>query len=441
LTIVKVNRALSELLGYPAEEIEGSTILDHACEEHIAHWHHLQEELWSKKVPFFKLRACLYTKDRGLVWVDVTTILYEDQGETFGFTVLDDVSGIKNFEESQKRLTLALKYSGTALWELNLNTGDVFRSEGHDEIFGYTETQSSWSLESYYPHLLDADLPEFKAAIESARDSGAVDIQLRLKTADHSLKWINFKGKTEVDEDGAPGKLVGAINDITQDKVIERHKDDFISIASHELKTPVTSLKASLQLIDKIQGELSDRMKLLLVQTNKGINRIAAIIDDLLNAGRNYQQQLALNKSTFKLYDIALEACSQFNLSGTHAIALNANKELLVNADAERIGRVLTNLIGNSVKYAPNSAAIKVDIEEQKAFVKISVTDEGPGINPEKIPLLFNRYYQAQIDQMHYTGLGLGLFISADIVRKHGGEIGVDSIPGMGSTFWFTLPK
>jgi PAS domain S-box-containing protein len=92
LTILKVNRAFCELLGYPAEEIAGTKILDHACEAYIAHWHDLQEALWSKRVPFFKLQACLYRKDRSLVWVDVTTILYNDQGETFGFTVLDDIS-------------------------------------------------------------------------------------------------------------------------------------------------------------------------------------------------------------------------------------------------------------------------------------------------------------------------------------------------------------
>lgn len=132
LTILKVNKALSELLGYPPEEIEGTRILDHACEEHIAHWHRLQEELWAKKVPHFKLQACLYRKDRRLVWVDVTTILYNDQGDTFGFTVLDDISGLKKHQESEKRLNVALKYSDTAIWELDLETKEVFRSPDHD---------------------------------------------------------------------------------------------------------------------------------------------------------------------------------------------------------------------------------------------------------------------------------------------------------------------
>ncbi|WP_367866060.1 ATP-binding protein [Pedobacter sp. WC2423] len=441
LTILKVNKALSELLGYPPEEIEGTKILDHACEEYIAHWHRLQEELWANKVPHFKLQACLYRKDRSIVWVDVTTILYNDQGETFGFTVLDDISGLKKHEESEKRLNVALKYSDTAVWELNLETNEVFRSPDHDQIFGYDQRQEHWTLESYYPHIAEQDLPGFKAAIQHIEIDGGIDVQIRLVRADGILRWLNMKGKAETNEDGKTVKLIGVINDITKDKIAERHKDDFISIASHELKTPVTSLKASLQLLDRSTEPHSGRNRLLVSQANKGINRISLIIDDLLNAGKNYREQLEFRKTTFNLYELAQEICDQFASTETQTVTLNGDKELIIHADSERIGRVLTNLITNAIKYAPGSAEIKVELQDEAAFVKVSVTDKGPGISKEKIPLLFDRYYQADNQQIQYSGLGLGLFICANIIRKHDGEIGVDSEPGKGSTFWFTLPK
>ncbi|ETZ23107.1 PAS domain-containing sensor histidine kinase [Pedobacter sp. V48] len=441
LTILKVNKAFCELLGYPPEEIEGTKILDHACKEYIAHWHKLQEELWSTKVPYFKLQACLYRKDGSLVWVDVTTILYNDQGDTFGFTVLDDISGLKQHEESEKRLNVALKYSHTAVWELNLQTNEVSRSPDHDQIFGYKDRQAHWTLESYYPHIAEQDLPGFKAAIQHIETEEGIDVQVRLIRADGILRWLNMKGKTETNKNGKAIKLIGVINDITKDKIIERYKDDFISIASHELKTPVTSLKASLQLLDRSPEPQSERNRMLLSQANKGINRISLIIDDLLNAGKNYSDQLEFRKTTFNLYELAQEICDQFVPSETQALTLNGDKALIIQADSERIGRVLTNLISNAVKYAPGSAAIKVELQNEAAFVKVSVRDKGPGISKEKIPLLFDRYYQADNQQTQYSGLGLGLFICANIIRKHGGEIGVDSEPGQGSTFWFTLPK
>lgn len=441
LTILKVNKAFCELLGYSPEEIEGTKILDHACEAYITHWHRLQEELWSKQVPHFKLQACLYRKDRSVVWVDVTTILYNDQGETFGFTVLDDISGLKKHQESEKRLNVALKYSDTAVWELNLETNEVFRSPDHDQIFGYEQRQANWTLESYYPHIAEQDLPAFKAAVQHIETQGGLDIQVRLLRADGILRWLNMKGKTEANEVGKTVKLIGVINDITKDKIIERHKDDFISIASHELKTPVTSLKASLQLLDRSPEPHSERNRLLVSQANKGINRISLIIDDLLNAGKTYSDQLEFRKTTFNLYELAQEICDQYAPSETQTVTLIGDKRLTIHADSERIGRVLTNLISNAIKYAPGSMEIKVELQDDAAFVKVSVTDKGPGISKEKVPLLFDRYYQADNQQAQYSGLGLGLFICANIIRKHGGEIGVDSVPGDGSTFWFTLPK
>ncbi|MGQ7856378.1 PAS domain-containing sensor histidine kinase [Pedobacter sp. WC2501] len=441
LTILKVNKALCDLLDYLPEEIEGTKILDHACEEYIAHWHHLQEMIWAKQVPFFKLKACLYRRDRTRVWVDVTTILYNDQGETFGFTVLDDISSFKRLEESQKRLNLALKYTSTAIWELDLDTHKVFRSRDHDEIFGYPQRQEHWSLESYYGHISASDLPAFKEALSNIEAEGGLDVQVRLNRPDGVLQWLNIKGKTETGKDGKAVKLIGVINDITTDKIIERHKDDFISIASHELKTPVTSLKGSVQMLQRDANRQSERTRRLVMQASKGINRISLIIDDLLNAGKNYRDQIELRKTNFNLFELVREIVDLFAFNDQPAVTITGKEDIMVHADSERIGRVLTNLISNAVKYAPGTAEIRVELIDDESQVKISVIDNGPGIVAEKIPLLFNRYYQADEQQHQFSGLGLGLFISANIINKHGGEIGVDSMPDERTIFWFTLPK
>jgi two-component system CheB/CheR fusion protein len=440
LTILKANDALSELMGYSVEEIEGTKILDHACEEYKQHWHDLQMALWSKKVPFFKLQACLHKKDKSLVWVNVTTILFYDEGETFGFTVLDDYTDLKRFEESERRLNMALKYSKVAVWELDLKSNMVYRSECHDEIFGYDQRLETWSIETYFPHLWDDDLPKFRAAITSLTEGNEMDLQLRLVTQDGSVKWVNFQGKTETDITGQPSKILGTILDITKDKLIERHKDDFISIASHELKTPITSLKTSIQLLDRMKEGLADRIKTLILQANKSVNKIALLVDDLLNASKSYKDKLELKKTPFNLYKVVEECCNYLRIEGSHEVAISGPEYFEVNADAERIERVIVNFLSNVVKYAQEAKHIHIQIQQLATAAKVSVTDEGPGIPAEELPLLFNRYYQANGMESHYSGLGLGLFISAEIIKKHGGEIGVDSKLGEGSTFWFTIP-
>jgi two-component system CheB/CheR fusion protein len=281
----------------------------------------------------------------------------------------------------------------------------------------------------------------FKEALKNIQAEGGVDVQVRLNRADSKLQWLNIKGKTETNKAGKAVKLVGVINDITNDKIIERHKDDFISIASHELKTPVTSLKGSVQMLQRDANRQSDRTKRLVAQASRGINRISLIIDDLLNAGKNYRDQIELRKTNFNLFELVQEIVELFASTDVPAVTITGKKNIVVHADSERIGRVLTNLISNAVKYAPGTAEIKVELIDHETYVKISVIDQGPGIVAEKIPLLFDRYYQAAGQQEQNSGLGLGLFICANIVRKHGGEIGVDSVPGKRTGFWFTLPK
>ena len=114
--------------------------------------------------------------------------------------------------------------------------------------------------------------------------------------------------------------------------------------------------------------------------------------------------------------------------------------DLQVCADAERIGQVLVNFVNNAIKYAPDSKEVQINIVKIDNMAKVSVIDKGLGISPDKIPHLFDRYFRVDNSGSQYSGLGLGLYIIAEIIKKHGGQIGADSEMGKGSTFWFTLP-
>jgi signal transduction histidine kinase len=132
--------------------------------------------------------------------------------------------------------------------------------------------------------------------------------------------------------------------------------------------------------------------------------------------------------------------CSHVRVTGKYNLITQGDTDLHVFADERGIDQVMVNLVNNAVKYAPDSPDIYLIIKNQGTHVKISVKDNGPGIAKDKQPYVFDRYYQADHSKEAYTGLGLGLYICSEIIRKHNGTIGVDSELGQGSTFWFTLP-
>jgi signal transduction histidine kinase len=132
--------------------------------------------------------------------------------------------------------------------------------------------------------------------------------------------------------------------------------------------------------------------------------------------------------------------CNHVRVAGKYTLTIAGDRDMMVYADEHAIDQVIVNFVNNAVKYAPDSLEIFMDIEKLADSVKISVRDTGPGVPSEKIPFLFDRYYQAQPAGFNNSGLGLGLYISSEIIRKHGGDIGVESVIGVGSTFWFTLP-
>lgn len=440
LTILKVNHALTQLLGYTATEIEGTKILDYACPEYKQHWHDLQKAMWEDGKPFFKLDACIIKKDQSLAWVNVTTILFHENDESYGFTVLDDYTYRKEFEESQKRLNMALKYSKMAVWEIDLNKGSVIHSDGFNEIFGKETSFKGWDKNMMIEQFLPEDRATLNNILSTVRDDAVLDYQARIRTPDGVIKWVNIQAKAEGElENGKAKKFLGTIYDITKDKLAERHKEDFISIASHELRTPITSLKASLQLMTRMQNE-RDKIPELIHHANKSMDKVTHLIDDLLNASKINEGQLQLKKTTFKISKAIDECCEYVYLGGVFKLITEGDTSLEVYADSERIQQVIVNFVNNAIKYAPASKDIRIRIEREEPYAKVSVIDQGPGIEEEKLPLLFTRYFKANNNGFQYSGLGLGLYISHEIIKKHEGLIGVKSEPGKGSTFWFKLP-
>jgi len=265
--------------------------------------------------------------------------------------------------------------------------------------------------------------------------------QTRIQAESGEYRWHLVRVMPIKDQQGKMQLWVGTATDIQELKIIQQQKDDFISIASHELKTPITSLKLSLELLSKMKENLSEAMiTKLITQANKSLDKFIVLIDDLLNASRANEGQLHLTKSFFNVSRVIDNCCYYVRLEGIYEIKTEGDLNVQVNADEARIEQIIINFINNSIKYAPESKEIRIKIEKQHNEVKVSVIDKGPGIPTENIPHLFSRYYRVDSGGTQYSGLGLGLYISSEIIKKHNGQIGVESEIGKGSVFWFTLP-
>jgi len=357
--------------------------------------------------------------------------------------VTDKVRSRRHIEEAEAQLRLAIESSELSTWYIDGQTRAFRPSPRLKEIFGYYSHE-----EMTFENATDQILEEYRQKViqavdQSILEGSSYDMEYPVKGfRDGNIRWVRATDKFYGEDKSANASFSGIVQDITQRKLEEQRKDDFLSIASHELKTPITTLKGSLQLLSRYRDNLNHPLVPRLVdQANGSVAKITSLIDDLLNTTRTNEGQLHLNDNEFTISEMLDSCCQHIRMSGRHDLIVQGAKDLKVRADEARIDQVVVNFVNNAAKYAPDSREIYLIIEDLGDRVKVCVKDFGPGIPQDKIPHLFDRYYSADYSGAQYSGLGLGLYISAEIIKKHGGEIGVDSELGKGSTFWFTLPK
>jgi signal transduction histidine kinase len=290
-----------------------------------------------------------------------------------------------------------------------------------------------------HPDDLQYNLNQLNLILEKGV-GGEFEIRQKSKTGEY--RWHLVRMQPIHNEEGMIRLWAGTATDIQELKLLQQQKDDFISIASHELKTPVTTLKASLQFMQMQKSHLStDKLDDMIDLANKSVNKVTSLIEGLLNVSKFSQGQFTLRKSTFDLVKLIRDCSGEMSIPKGYTINVSGESKFKITADAGRIEQVLTNLVANAIKYAEESKKIDILIENRHTEAKVSVIDYGPGIPPSKISSLFNRYYQVQNNGNNSnSGLGIGLYICSEIIKKHDGEIGVDTELGKGSTFWFTLP-
>jgi len=324
LQMVKVNKALIELLGFGEQELLGKRITDFAHPNFRRRWRVLQHKLWSKKVPMFTMEAGILRKDSSVLWCQVTSILITDNGETLGYTILEDISERKALEE--------------------------LRAE-----------------------------------------------------ADTS-------------------------------------KDEMLNILGHELKTPLAALKSLNQLME-MTADPQDGLYRNIVKSGLMIKRMERLVQDLLDVPSIESGKFNLVMTEFNFLDAVQESISSVQqISPSHKIVLEDSVNVIIKGDQFRLEQVLVNILNNAVKYSPQADKVMVRVELDLNNVNVSIQDFGIGITRKETLKLFDRYYRGGPTSKHAQGLGLGLYIAAEIIEKHQGEFWIESEVGKGSTFHFSLP-
>jgi PAS domain S-box-containing protein len=453
-----------DLIGKPFEEVHPELVQQP--------FYSLMKDVFKTGNPFIgkEMMAELCRTPEGkpeVTYFDITYSRINDgKGNPYGIyihavDITEKVSIRKIIEETEERLGLALDSAQMGTWELNLETNELVCSPRSVELFGF-EDGEQFNMASAFEKIHPEDRERVRLATAEATDpskNGDYQIEYRVTQRDGNLKWLSLSGKAYFSHIPGGSKVTrfsGVVFDFTDKKTFEEKlihavhaRDEFLSVASHELKTPLTSLSLQAEIYrrdtirNKIHLYTPEKLEKMVSLILKQVTRLTRLVDDMLDASRTLTGRLAINLEEFDLCDLIEEVLDRMS---THFTSVSLPKPAFQRCenssghwDRFRLEQVLTNLLTNAVRYGKGSE-IFIAAESVENSIKIAIKDSGMGIAPEAKEKIFDRF-ERSISANEVSGLGLGLFISKQIVTDHGGKIWVESELGEGSTFYVQLPR
>lgn len=353
------------------------------------------------------------------------------------------VERISKFEDSQKFLSSILETVRESLLVLDDNYVVLSANEHFFRTFKVNQ-QETIGKQLYELGNHQWDIPKLK---ELLFDILPTNNPVENFEVDNEFPQIGRKvmllNAHRIELDGAyKDQILIAIEDITERKEVEQRKDDFLAIASHEFKTPLTTIKGYLQAFTRSTADmLSEKQKQLLEKIILQTTRLNTMVIELLDVAKIKTGNLTLNKTVIDLNKLIRETMEIMqSATPNHSIELHTTGDISLLADEPHIAQVLNNLLSNAIKYAPDSNKVVIYATRIRDHAKVSVKDFGLGISISEQKRIFERFYRAGEVQQKYAGMGVGLYICEQIIKEHDGSLWVESEPGKGSTFSFTLP-
>jgi len=394
-------------------------------------------------------------KDGSRILISLTVSPIKDEnGNIIGASkIARDITFQKTADEKQAILAAIVDSSDDAIVSKTLGGIITSWNNAAQKMFGYTDVEA---IGKHISIIIPQErLEEEKVIIENIRAGRKVNHFDTVRRAkDGSEINISLTVSPVLNQHG---KVIGAskvARDITQKIELEKkqkmfteklqelnnYKDEFMAMASHELKTPLTVIKANLQILEhKLQ---SDPHINFINKTLQSVNKLSNLINSLLDVSKIQSGKVELTISKFDMNALLAETIE--NIQATtpdHTIIFEKSNKLIANADRERIEQVIINLLTNAAKYSPYADKIFVEAYTKNNQIEVCVKDHGMGIPQEDTEKIFTRFYRVQGIASTFAGSGIGLYISSEIIKRHGGDMWVESVVGKGSDFYFSIPS
>lgn len=446
-TITSWNEAAEKMFGYKAEEIIGLPLSTIIPPDQIEDEVEILDKI-GKGLGLYSFETRRVKKDKTTVDISLTISPIKDaNGNIIGASkIARDITKQKQIEiqitASEERFRLLANSMAQLIWTSDAN-GDLnyFNQAVYDYSgMNFEQLQNDGWAQMVHPDDLEENIKKWQHSIATGED---FIFEHRFKSYDGTYRWQLSRALPQTDTNGKIQIWVGTSTDIHEIKESEQQKDFFISMASHELKTPITSIKGYVQILMSMYKEKGDEfLKNSLETVNKQIVTLTTLIADLLDLSKIKSGSLQLNKEHFCLNELITETVKQIqHIEPDCVIEFIPGGNTGVYADRDRIGQVLINFLTNAAKYSHNCKQISVNTIITETELQVSVIDSGIGISKQDQQKIFQRFYRVQgRDEKTFPGFGIGLFIAAEIIHRHDGKIGVDSEPGKGSVFYFSLP-